>query len=93
MRKILPLLFMFFGFLLVAAVVYFLMTPAPAPEATITAFPDSIIGIPLSQHIYGAEAIESINQLHGKDFPLEDGVVAVYGDQDATLGVSVAQCG
>ena len=52
--------------------------------------PQMIADLSLTRLIVGQEAIESIHQLHGKDFPLVDGAVAVYGNQNVILWVSDA---
>ena len=52
--------------------------------------PQDVADLPLTQLIAGQEAIESIQQLHGKEIQLVDGVVAIYGDQRVILWVSDA---
>ena len=52
--------------------------------------PEIVAGLPLVQLITGQEAIDRIHQLHGKDFRLDDGVVAIYGNQNVTLWISEA---
>lgn len=85
------------GVLILAGTFIFYMhtrlpAPAPAPAQKISAgeVPRQITGLPLTQEIGGQDAIDSIHQLHGKDFTLAGGSVAVYGDQNATLWVSDA---
>lgn len=90
MRKALPIIIVISGFLILATALYLIWLPAPQASQQTTSFPTSVTGFSLTQHINGKEAIDSINQLHGKEFPLQDGVVAVYGEQNATLWVSVA---
>ncbi len=64
--------------------------PMPATEVVAGAPPHTIAGVPLSQVITGPEAIRSIQQLHGKEFPLVSGAVATYGDGNIVLWVSGA---
>jgi hypothetical protein len=90
MKKILPLLFMLIGVIIVGVAAFVFLRTSTSTSAP-TAFPESIIGIPLTDHLIGDEAIASIAELHGKTIPLADGVVAVYGDQTLTLWVSAAE--
>lgn len=52
------------------------------------AVPDSIAGAPLSQKTVGLEAVAEVTRLHGKEFPLTSGAMAMYGEDAATLWVS-----
>ena len=52
--------------------------------------PQSIADFALTQVLTGQDALNSIQQLHDKDFTLADGAVATYGSQNATLWVSKA---
>ena len=62
---------------------YRLTNPESAP------LPQSLAGLPLNIHIYGKDAVNDINQLHGLAFPLSSGAVGIYGDQkQATLWIS-----
>ena len=50
--------------------------------------PDSLAGLPLSEQASGRVALAEIERLHGKGFPLVDGVVAGYGEGALTVWVS-----
>lgn len=52
------------------------------------AVPDSIAGAPLSQKTVGIEAVAEVTRLHGKEFPLTSGAMAMYGEGAAALWVS-----
>jgi hypothetical protein len=52
--------------------------------------PRTISGLALTQFFSGQEAVDSIQQLHGQEFEIEDGAVAVYGNQNVILWVSDA---
>jgi hypothetical protein len=91
MRKKLPFLFVGLGMVFLAvAGAYFWHLTLPLKAGNPSDVPQSLAGVALSQVMTGEEAIRSINQLHGKEFPLEDGSVAVYGSENATLWISVA---
>ena len=73
---------------LTGTVLFYLHTQPKSNENLVERVPQSIVGLKLSQVITGQEAIDSIHQLHGKEFPLSSGAVATYGTQNATLWVS-----
>jgi len=75
------------GLLLVAAALFLSLHAGGGAGAP---FPPSLAGLPLSSHLTGADAVASIQQLHGRQFPMADGVVAVYGEGSAVLWVSLA---
>ncbi|MEK7277886.1 MAG: hypothetical protein AAB342_03630 [Chloroflexota bacterium] len=52
------------------------------------AVPEAIAGMPLSQKTVGVEAVAEVTRLHGKEFPLTSGAMAMYGQGAATLWVS-----
>ena len=76
--------------ILVIVGMYALHINRPARQFLGSSTPQTIAGISLAQVITGQQAIDSIHQLHGKDFPLVDGAVAVYGEQNVILWVSDA---
>ena len=76
--------------LLSGTVVYYLHTQQPVSENLAKNVPEIVADLPLVQFITGQEAVASIYQLHGKDFPLKSGAVAIYGNQNVTLWVSDA---
>ena len=50
--------------------------------------PRTISALPRVRKITGQRAIENIQKLHGYDFNLENGTIAIYGNQDVILWVS-----
>ncbi len=52
------------------------------------AVPESIAGAPLSQKTVGIEAVAEVARLHGKEFPLMSGAMAMCGEGAAALWVS-----
>ena len=75
---------------LTGTVLYYLHIKQAENNALENSVPQEIAGLPLTQPIAGQEAIENIQQLHGKEFPLVDGSVAIYGDRSVILWVSDA---
>jgi len=76
--------------LLTGVVLYYLHVRQAEDNALESSVPQEIADLPLVQLLVGQEAIKSIHQLHGKNFPLEAGAVAVYGNQNVLLWVSDA---
>jgi hypothetical protein len=92
--RLLPIALMTLGGLLLIGVLGYgiynniLNNPNPAP------LPESIVGIPLRRHSFGAMAVQEIYQMHSLEFPLSSGAVGNYGDQgEVTLWVSGAPTG
>jgi hypothetical protein len=75
---------------LTGTALYYLHIKQAEGNALENNLPQSVADLPLAQLIVGQEAIKSIHQLHGKDFPLVGGAVAVYGTQNVILWVSDA---
>jgi hypothetical protein len=59
-------------------------------ESLIVDLPQKIAGVQMSESKTGNDAIEDVSQVHGKDFPVRYGAIAVYGDREITLWVSGA---
>jgi hypothetical protein len=76
--------------ILTGTIVYYLHTRQPVSDNMAENVPEIVANHPLVQVVTGQEAIDRIHQLHGKDFPMDGGVVAVYGNQNAILWVSDA---
>ncbi len=50
--------------------------------------PDTLAGMSISNRLSGDAALQNIARLHGKTFPITDGVVAMYNGHDATVWIS-----
>jgi hypothetical protein len=50
--------------------------------------PTSLADLPLSRQITGPAALADIERLHGKDFPMTDGAIAFYDNEQAILWIS-----
>lgn len=94
MRRIAAIFWIGAGLLLVVGGIGYslysqaLSQPGPAP------LPDRLAGLSLVQHTRGVQAVDEINHLHGKDFPLTSAAVGVYGTENkATIWVSGAPAG
>jgi len=100
LKKNLPILLLVLGLLLVvgAGVYAFLGSfPAPAassaPSGPVVAaapgeVPQTMADLPLASSQAGLAALDSLQQLHQEQIPLVSGVMAVYGDKNATLWVA-----
>ena len=73
---------------LTGTVLYYLHISQTESSASEDNIPQVVADLPMEQLIVGQEAIKNIHQLHGKDFPLEAGAVAVYAEQNVILWVS-----
>ncbi|RME90367.1 MAG: hypothetical protein D6770_02610 [Anaerolineae bacterium] len=78
------------GVAILAGVLWAWQHISQPPHSQAGEVPTAIAGVPLMQVITGEEAVRSINRLHGKEFPLVSGAVAVYGEQNVILWVSTA---
>ncbi len=59
----------------------------PAGQADVRP-PSKLAGLGISGQIMGQEALVDIERLHGKQFPMTDGVVAYYADGLAIVWIS-----
>jgi len=82
--------FLFYVVFVLGAAIYYRHTLQIVFQANKNSAPQTISAFPRTQFISGQKAIESIQQLHGKNFNIEDGAVAVYGNQNVILWVSDA---
>jgi hypothetical protein len=62
----------------------------PSSQFSEGTLPDSIAGIRLASSTTGAQAIEEVSSMHGKEFPIEFGEIGIYGDREITLWVAGA---
>lgn len=76
------------GLLLLSGALLFLWHTTLRPSLSAVTVPDAIAGIPLSGKLIGEKAVTEIQRMHGVDFPMTGGAVAVYGDQNIILWVS-----
>ena len=90
-NRLLSYIFFVTGVAVLGAVGLFAWHTSLAEKVVLgSSVPPEIAGFPLAQEISGQEAIDSIHELHGKDFVLVDGAVAAYGVQNVILWVSDA---
>jgi hypothetical protein len=75
---------------LTGTILYYFNIDQSWKGALVNNIPPMLAGVQLSQVITGEEAIDSIQKLHGKEFPLEDGAVAIYGSRNVILWISDA---
>ncbi len=60
-----------------------------APNPTVATLPGTIASLPLTEAVYGQEAIDQVSQLHGKEFSMTSGGIGSYGNRN-NLAVWVA---
>ncbi len=87
-KRLAPLLLISLGALLVLGSLGALLLSVRLGNAGAAPVPDALAGSPLSQLSTGEAAVAEVARLHGKDFPLTSGAMAVYGDGEAMLWVS-----
>ncbi len=86
-KQILPLLLIIIGVatILVGGLVLVIVLQAEQNPVTV---PRALAGVPLTTEMTGEEALTEISRLHGKRFPLVDGVMGMYGGNTAILWAS-----
>lgn len=90
LRRTLPFGLMGLGaLLLIGSLAYWSLSRALARPSAVAVPPD-LAGRSLTQQETGVAAVAEVVRLHGKDFPLTSGAMAVYGGGTATLWVSGA---
>ncbi len=52
--------------------------------------PSQLAGLRLTDSKSGTEAIDEFTDLHGKEFPVNSGVIGIYGNREITLWVAGA---
>ena len=88
LKRLGPWLLMGAGLLVLAASFgYWAYDQARANPASLNV-PAELVGAPLTQKLLGPEAVSEVARLHGKDFPLTSGALAVYGPGAVTLWVT-----
>lgn len=88
-RRILALGIIVSGFLLIFIGVGYSVFTYAITNPEVAPLPEHIAGLPLGQHKTGRRAVDEINRLHRKEFPLSSGAVGQYGDRhQVTLWVS-----
>jgi hypothetical protein len=83
-----PKLIIIVGALLVLAGAGYWTYAEVLPGIKPISVPEAVAGVPVTQKISGADAITEVTLVHGKEFPMTSGVIAIYGDSAATVWVS-----
>ncbi len=89
-RRLGPILLAAFGAILIAGAAGWLAFSTWLANPGEVAVPQAMAGLPLTQKSVGPEAVAEVTQLHGKEFPLISGAMAMYGEGAAVLWVSGA---
>jgi hypothetical protein len=58
------------------------------PQIKPISVPEAVAGVRLTQKISGADAVTEVGLVHGKDLPMTSGIIAIYGNNFATVWVS-----
>lgn len=88
MKKYLSFVLLLVGVLLLGGA-GFAAWQAAHPQAAANV-PQMVAGLALAQTTGGQAGVDSIQQLHGLDLPVQSGTVATYGQNEATLWLADA---
>ncbi len=88
LRRYLPLALIGLGGLLLAGSALYWGFAVTLVNPAALDVPPELAGVELTSQASGVAAVAEIARLHGKDFPLTSGAMAVYGEGAATLWVS-----
>ena len=85
-----PTLLIVIGFLILLSAVGIFLYPRITDNLNKEILPQNLGGLPLTRATYGPEAVSSVIQLHGVDFPMDDAAIGYYGSEgEITVWVSV----
>lgn len=90
MKRFLPLALIALGTLVILAVLILFYRKDNGSASLTVDVPQQIAGVRMSDSKTGDDAIEDVAQMHGKEFPVLYGAIAIYGDRKITLWVSGA---
>ena len=90
MKRIFAIGLMVIGVWLVVGAIGWTFFDHPSSQFSEGSLPDSIAGLRLTSSTTGAQAIEEVSSMHGKEFPIEFGEIGIYGDREVTLWVAGA---
>jgi hypothetical protein len=91
MKRLFPLGLVIFGTLLSVAALSQLYLSTRADLSKDIRLPNQLAGLNLTDSASGDEAIRDFADLHGKEFPITSGAVAIYGNRRITLWVAGTQ--
>jgi hypothetical protein len=89
MKRIIPLALITLGIVLSLGALSLLFLDRSNSALTID-LPNQLAGLRLRDSQQGTDAITAITNLHGKQFPVDDGVVGIYGNGEITVWVAGA---
>jgi hypothetical protein len=90
MKRIFAIGLIVIGVWLVVGAIGWTFFDHPASQLSENRVPESIAGLRLTSSTTGAQAIEDVSSMHGKEFPIEFGEIGVYGSREITLWVAGA---
>ena len=93
MKKIFPIVLVLAGVLMVAIAGFFAWHTIPSKSVVNVGVdvPNTMAGYSLSSTQSGETAKADINKLHGVDLPMVSAIVALYGNNEGRLWVSVTE--
>ncbi len=89
-KRFLPFVLVILGLLLFAGAMFAMFHQVAASRRNSPLAPATLAHLLATKQVSGNDAMQSIQTLHGTDFGLVDGSVTTYGEQNATLWVSVS---
>jgi hypothetical protein len=90
MKRIFAVGLMVIGVWLVVGAIGWAFFDHPSSRSSEGTLRDSIAGLPLTSSTTGAQAIQEVSSMHGKEFPIEFGEIGIYGNLEITLWVAGA---
>ena len=90
MKRIFAIGLIVIGVWLVVGAIGWTFLDHPSNQFSEGTLPESIAGLRLTSSTTGAQAIEDVSSMHGKEFPIEFGEIGVYGNREITLWVAGA---
>ncbi len=91
-NRLLPFILIAVGLLLVVTAISFALLIPNILDPVDVALPNQVGGLAMVSVTRGSQAIQEISSLHGEEFVLESGAIAVYG-KDRQITVWVARTG
>ena len=89
-NRVTPIVLIALGSMIILSALGILLYPKLTRAPKKELLPQTLGGLPLTQAVYGPEAVAGVIQLHGVDFVLEDAAIGQYGNQgEITLWVSI----
>lgn len=89
MKRIIPAAVITLGIVLILGA-FSLLLKSPQTSQTTLDLPNELAGFRITDLREGIDAIAIITDLHGREFPIDHGVVGIYGNREITVWVAGA---